>query len=560
MKKNFKTLRSLGLLVLGLVIINLLASKVYKRFDLTQNQRYTLSEQAKSIVSSTENPLIVQVFLKGDFPSNFKRLSNETRYLLEEFSAFNHQIKFNFINPLADSQVPAQQIGQQFFESGMPPRRLSVRKNGENTQSLIFPWAVATYQGQSVKIPLLQMTPGDSNEEMVNKSVQSLEYAFTDAFKRLLSKQSKKIAILKGNGELPDLQMASFLKTVGAFYHTAPFTLDSVATNPQRTLQELDSFDLVVVAKPTEAFTEKEKFVLDQYIMNGGKSLWLVEAVAAEKDSLFTGVQGKMLAYPRDLNLLDFFFKYGIRITPSLINDLHADNLILATGQGKQTQFTPYPWYYSPLVEPQNNHPITHNLAPIRFDFANPMDTLKNGVDKTVLLRSSVATRIEGTPEQINLEQVITQKPDFKTYTNPHQIMAVLLEGQFTSVYKNRVKPFHLSQVKDESKPTQMVVISDGDVIKNDVRKGQPTSLDYDPKTGQTYGNKAFLLNTVNYMLDDSGLLQIRTKKVDIPFLNPQKITAKRSFWQIVNLGVPLFLLIIVSLGFTYYRRRKYRK
>lgn len=266
-----------------------------------------------------------------------------------------------------------------------------------------------------------------------------------------------------------------------------------------------------------------------------------------------------MLAYPRDLNLGDFFFKYGVRIMPSLVNDLHADNLILATGQGQQTQFTPYPWYYAPLVEPQNDHPITHNLEPIRFDFANPMDTLKNGVKKSILLKTSVATRVEGTPKQIDLTQMLNEKPDFATYKDPRQNLAVLLEGRFTSVYKNRIKPFSLPQAKEESVPTKMIVISDGDVIKNEVKRGQPTDLAYDPKTGQSYGNKAFLLNAVNYMLDDSGLLQIRTKKVDIAFLSPQKISAHRRFWQLIDLGLPLILLALAGWSRHLYRKRVYR-
>src|SRR5699024_3557578 len=234
------------------------------------------------------------------------------------------------------------------------------------------------------------------------------------------SEKSKNIAVMRGNGELSDRHIADFLKTVGAYYHTAPFTLDSVARNPQKTLQQLEKYDLIVEAKPTEAFSENEKYALDQYLMNGGKMLWLVEAVSAERDSLFNNDRHQMLAYPRDLKLGDFFFKYGIRIMPSLVNDLKCDNLILATGQGKQTQFKPYPWYYAPLVVPESDNPIVHNIEPVRFDFANPMDTLKNGIDKTVLLQSSMATKVEGTPRQINLD-IIEKKPDFKTYRNGPQ-------------------------------------------------------------------------------------------------------------------------------------------
>lgn len=553
-----KHLKSFVYLLIILIGANVLATLYFQRFDLTKHQRYTLSNPTKKIVQQIDQPLLVRVFLKGEFPSNFRRLQNETRYLLEEFRAYNPSLKFIFINPLIKNEAPAEAVGRKFFQAGMPPKRLNVKKNGKNSQSLLFPWAIATLNGKSVKIPLLSMTPGDSNEELVNKSVQNLEYAFADAFKRLTSEKRKKIAILRGNGELPTPHLASFLQTVGAYYHTAPFTLDSVAKSPQKTLHKLENFDLVVVAKPTIPFTEKEKYVLDQYAMNGGKTMWFVDVVAAERDSLFSNPKHQMMAYPRDLKLTNFFFKYGVRMMPSLVNDLHADNIILASGDGKQTQFTPFPWYYAPLSEPQSDHPIVHNIQPVRFDFASPMELLKNDIKKTVLLQSSIATRIVGTPRIINLD-IIHQQPNFEAYRDGAQNLAVLLEGEFTSVFKNRVKPFKINDFKPKSSPTKMVVVSDGDVIKNNLQDGQPTSLAYDPHTGMSYGNQDFLLNTVNYMLDDSGLLNIRTQKVSIAFLDSKKVAANRLFWQVINIGLPLIILIVFGIGFKIYRRRKYR-
>lgn len=559
MKVNRKNSKHIIILLIILILGNLLASMYFKRFDLTKNQRYTLSKPTDKIVHHIDNSLLIRVFLKGEFPSNFKRLQNETRYLLEEFSAYNRNIKFEFINPLEQSQEDPDAIGERFFEAGMPPQRLNVKKNGKNSESLLFPWAVATYGKKSVKIPLLTHQPGDSNEDLVNNSVQNLEYAFANGLKLLTTEKQKKIAIMRGNKELSDLHIGSFLKAVGAYYHVAPFTLDSVNKNPQKTLQQLEKYDLIVEAKPTKPFTEKEKYVLDQYLMNGGKALWLVDAVVAEKDSLFSNPRHKMFAYPHDLKLTNFFFKYGVRIMPSLVNDLHADNLILASGHGKQTQFKPYPWYYSPLVVSESHHPIVNNIEPVRFEFANPIDTLQNGIKKTILLKSSIATRVEGTPREINLD-IINKKPDFKSYRDGSQNLAVLLEGTFTSVFKNRVPPFKLKHSKNHSKPTKMIVVSDGDIIKNEIKKGNPTSLEYDPHTGKSYGNKEFLVNATNYMLDDSGLLNIRTKKVSIPFLDSKKIEQNRFFWQIINIGLPLIILTVFGLGFNFYRRKKYKK
>lgn len=557
MKKNLRNI--LGLLGF-LLLINVFATKTFKRIDLTENKRYTLAEPTREIIQNIDGPILISVFLKGDFPANFKRLERETRFMLEEFSAYNRNIKFEFFNPLEEENEDPEEIGQRFFQAGMPPQRLNVKRSGKQSESLIFPWAIASFEEKNVQVPLLKMNPEDTEEDLVNNSVQNLEYAFANAFKQLSSQKSKKIAVLRGNGELKDLQIGSFLKSVGTYYHTAPFTLDSVSSNPEKTLEQLKEYDLIVEAKPTKNFTEEQKFVLDQYLMNGGKALWLTESVIAEKDSLFTNTGLTTLAFPRDLNLTDFFFTYGVRVNPSLINDLQADQLILAAGEGSQTQFQSFPWYYSPLVISKSKHPIAHNLAPIRFEFANPMDTLKNDLKKTILLQSSIASKVEGTPREINLNQIIGKKPNFEEYIHGPQNLAVLIEGEFPSLFANRVKPFPLKNAKDKSVNTKMIVISDGDVIKNEIEKGQPASLEYDPKTGKSYGNKEFLLNAVNYLLDDSGLVNIRSKKVQLAFLDSDKIEKERSFWQMINIGLPLILLAVFGFGFNYYRKRKYRK
>lgn len=558
MKTGQKNIKSLVLLLLILIGINLLAAGFYKRIDLTKDKRYTLSQPAKEVIDHIEQPIFVSVYLKGDFPSNFKRLENETRYLLEEFANHNRLVKFEFIDPIKGNEANPEAVGNDFFEAGMPPRRLNVRKSGQNTQTLIFPWAVATYGEQSTRIPLLRMNPEDTEDELVTHSVQGLEYAFANAFKQLTTEKTKKIAVMRGNGELHDMYLADFLQSAGVYYRLAPFTLDSVTVNPQRTLEQLTEYDMIIEAKPTKAFTEKEKFVLDQYLMQGGKALWLVDAVVADKDSLFTHEDNRMLAYPHDLNLTEFFFQYGVRINPSLINDLHADNIILATGQGKQTQFEHYPFFYSPLVIPESGNPIAHSIDPIRFDFASPMDTLKNNIRKTVLLKSSVATKVEGTPMEIDLNILLNDQPDFSTYQHGPQNLAVLLEGEFTSVYKSRIKPFDLKNPLENGVKTSMLVVSDGDIIKNEIVNGQPESLEYDPRTGKTYGNKEFLLNALHYMLDDTGLLNIRTKTVNIGFLSPEKIEQKKLFWQGVNLVLPLIILVVFGLGYKMYRKKKY--
>ncbi|MGB8375627.1 MAG: gliding motility-associated ABC transporter substrate-binding protein GldG, partial [Salegentibacter sp.] len=296
----------------------------------------------------------------------------------------------------------------------------------------------------------------------------------------------------------------------------------------------------------------------DQYSMNGGKSMWLVDQVAMENDSLFNP-SGTAFALPRNLNLGDFFFSYGIRINPELVNDIYSAPIILATGSGNNTRFNPFPWFYSPLTSSPNDHPIINNIEAVKFEYASPIDTLKNDIKKTILLSSSPQTKLEGVPRQISLEMV-GKKPNLASYTSGEQPLAVLLEGKFTSVYKNRVKPFKLENDKTLSEPTKMLVISDGDVIKNDLQKGVPQELGFERYTGNTYGNKEFLLNSVNYMLDDTGLIDIRSKEIKISFLDPEKTAAEREKWQLLNLLLPLVLLGIFAFLFNFFRKRKYTR
>jgi len=547
---------TLSVLLLGLLVINIFSSSVFKRFDLTSDKRYTLSEASKKLVEDVNSPIIIDVFLEGEgFPSEFRRLKTETQQLLEEFSSTNKNINFAFINPI-ENEVTRNRNIQQLSERGLTPMQLNVQESGKTSQEVIFPWALASYNNQTVKISLLKNKIGASTQEKVANSIQHLEYAFADGFNKLINPKSKKVAVLKGNGQLDNHYIADFLKTIGDYYLTAPFTLDSVANSPQKTLNDLNNYDLIVSAKPTEAFTEQEKYVLDQYIMKGGKSLWLVDKVAMDKDSLYNA-SGVSFATIRDLNLTDFFFKYGIRINPVLVNDMYSAPIPLAVGEGSETQFQPVQWQYSPLASGNNNHSIVNNLNLVKFDFANQIDTLKNSVTKTILLKSSPLSKLIGVPTEISLE-TITQQPDRNTYINGNQNLAVLLEGKFTSVYNNRVKPFNVTDNKATSHPTKMIVIADGDIIKNEIRRSGPLELGFDAWTGRLYGNKEFLLNSINYLLEDNGLINIRSKEIAIAFMDPEKISAQKRKWQIVNIALPLILLAVFGFLFNFFRKKKY--
>ena len=554
MKKN-KTLIYILAVIIGLIIVNVISSNIYKRFDLTKDKRYTLSKVSKSLVEDLDAPLVIDVFLEGDFPSEFRLLRTEVRQLIEEFQLQSDQIFINYINPIEDETTRERNI-QELTKSGLEPYINTDNSTGKVTQEIIFPWAFASYKDQTVKIPLLKRSITEDLPTQINNSVQSLEYSFADAFNKLVKEKSKKIAILKGNGELGDIYIQDFLKTVQPYYNLAPFTLDSVATNLEGTLKNLESYDLIVAAKPSEAFTENEKLVLDQYTMNGGKSLWLTEAVIMDKDSLYND-SGSSVSIMRDLNLKDFFFKYGFRINPSLVKDLYSAPIMLAIGEGSQTQMQPIQWQYSPLAKSNSENAITKNINLVKYDFASPIDTLKNGVKKTILLQSSPQSKLEGALKTISLADV-TKSPDEASYDKGPQNLAVLLEGEFTSVYDKRILPTKIKGFKSKSSPTKMVIISDGDVIKNEVIRNRPQELGFDQLTGKAFGNKEFLLNTVNYLLDDTGLINIRAKEINIAFLDSEKIKESKGTWQLVNIALPLTLLAVFGFTFNYFRKRKY--
>ncbi len=558
-----KNIVSLLILIGGLVLFNILGSYFYQRFDLTQDKRFTLSEEAKQIVDNVNSPMIVDVFLKGNFPPEFSRLQSETEQLLDEFSSYNENIKFEFINPTEKGNEAFQ---SQFEKFGLTPAQVSVTENGKQSTELVYPWALAHYDGKSVKILLLKNQLGATSEERVNSSLQNLQYAFADGIKKLVSQKSKKVAVLKGNGEYDDRYIADFFSNLRDYYFIAPFTLDSVASNPETTLKALNSFDLIVAAQPTEAFSDTEKYLLDQYTMNGGKSLWLLDATQMQVDT----VSGNTFAFGRDLNLNDFFFKYGIRINPDLVKDVYSAPIVLANGDEREAQYNRYPWFFSPLSSSANNHPIVSNIEAVKFDYASAIDTLPNNIKKTILLSTSPISKIVGLPFPIDFDveipknlQVVNEGPDPNEYNAGEIPLAVLLEGNFTSAFKNRVKPIKLTgDLKniDDGKPSKMVVISDGNVIKNQMQGNRPLELGFDKMTNSFYGNKEFLLNTVNYLLDDGGLINIRTRQIAVPFLDLQNTVEQRSKWQMLNILLPLGLLALFGIAFTYYRKRKYTR
>ena len=539
----------------SLLLINFLASFIYLRFDLTEDHRFTLSETTTQVLQKFDAPVIIDVLLEGELPSEFQRLKIETAQLLENFSNENRNIKYSFEDPLEDASQ-AEATLAQLQSIGLNPANVTTENEGKVSQELVFPWAMVTYKDKTVKVALLKNKLGASTADRINNSVQNLEYAFTDAFTKVGINQKKRIAVLKGNGELEDIYLADILGSLREYYNIGAITLDSVERNPQSVLDQLKTYDLALIAKPTIAFSEAEKYVLDQFIVNGGKSLWLVDPVAMELDSLFNE-QGEAMALTRNLNLNDLFFKYGVRFNPVLVNDLYCTQIVLANGEGNSAEYNPLPWYYNPMVFSKNNHPINTNTEALRFQFTATIDTLSNPYKKTVLAQSSPLSKTEAMPKRISFD-ILNSPPDKEQFTNGNKPLAVLVEGTFSSAYKNRVKPIELEGTKENGPENKMIFIADGDLIANQLRNNRPLELGYDKWTNNFYGNKEFLLNSVNYLLDDTGLINIRNKSVAIPMLDAEKIASQKTRWQFISIGVPLVFVLLLSMLFSWWRKRQY--
>ena len=541
------------LLFAVIIVINIVGNFYFKRFDLTQDKRYTLSESTIKLIENIEEPVFIDVFLEGNFPPEFKRLQNETRQILEEFRSHNSNLVFQFTNPLED-ESQAQQYVEELIKLGFMPTNINSNKKGKKEVIQIFPWAIANQNEKSVRVPLLVNNFGNSPSENINSSVQLLEFAFADAITKITTEKKKRIAVLKGNGEMADKYQADYLLNLKEYYQLGEFNFDSLQDNPQKILENLNRFDAALIVKPTEAFSDNEKYILDQFVMNGGKSMWLIDKVVADIDSL-QNENNATLAYPRELNLDDLFFKYGVRINYQLVQDLLSTPITAQSAQGD----VPIDWLYSPIIKSDNNHTINKNINLIKLEFANTLDTLKNGIKKTVLLKSSPQSKAVGAPLEVNLYEFM-EGLDEQSYNKGNQNIGVLLEGKFTSGFKNRVKPFPSKNNLESGKENKMIVIADGDIVNYNYVNKKPLNGGIDQWTQQVYGNKEFLLNAMNYLLDDSGLINIRNKEVKLAFLDKEKVEKDYTYIQLLTVGLPILLLLLFATLFAYLRKRKYAR
>jgi ABC-2 type transport system permease protein len=545
-----------------LILLGIISNFTFTRFDFTTEKRFTISNVSRNIMGSLEAPVRVVVYLKGDnFPGGMKRLQRATRDMLNDLQAYSHgKLQFEFIDPVAAIKNLPDTVQKAAYDSlqakGITGQPNSVKTDNGVTQMLIFPEALIQFGRKQIAVNLLQSRIGLSDEEIYNNSIQNLEYAFSSAIKKVTSGGKPIIAFAEGDHELTDLQLNDAMKSLSDGFEIGRVNLKTVP------FDILMKVKLLVIPKPDNVFAELEKFKIDQYIMRGGRVLWAIDQVNAELDSL-RGHGGEEMAFPKNLGLDDQLFVYGIRINYDLIADMSCAQIPVSTGNmGGQAQIQMLPWLYYPIFMPTSKNPVVKNLDGIRSEFASTIDTLATkNVTKTILLASSPYNKKLTAPHILSL-QALEQEPDPKDFQSAPKSVAVLLEGKFGSVFRNRPLPAGLAapvQILPQSKPTKMIVISDGDIFKNQVgTDGSPYPLGYDHYMRQNFGNKNFLLNIADYMTDDSGLITLRTKEIQIRLLDRARIRSEKLYWQLLNNILPLGLLLTFAIFQHYIRRRKY--
>ena len=558
-----------GLLII--VLINVIGAFLFGRLDLTSEKRYTISKSTKEMLKDLDDIVYFRVYLEGDFPAGFKRLRNASREMLDEFRAYNKNIQYKFINP-SKSEDPGErnEIYQLLTEKGLQATDLQVNTKKGREQQIIFPGAIVSYKGVEMPVELLKSQLGVHPEEVLNNSIQSLEYTLASAIKNLSSIHKPRVAFIGGHGELDNREIYDIAQSLSEFYVVGRVNIkgqlksltgrDSTGAGKPVIMNK---YDAIIIAKPDSVFDEKDKFIIDQFIMRGGAVLWLIDPVFASMDSLETAES--TMGIGQDLQLDDMLFNYGVRLNNNLIMDIHSLPIPLRTGQvGNQPQIDFFPWYFFPVLTPLQDHPVVKNLNAIKTEFVSSLDTIRiPHVKKTILLSTSPYSRVMNTPVLISLA-ILKDEPDERLFRGPPQPVAVLLEGVFESNYHNRIPP----EIRDneeigflkESKPVKMIVVADGDIIKNQLHysQGYPLPLGYDQFTGETFGNKEFILNALNYLTDDSGLITIRSRELKLRLLDMTKVNNTRLYWQLLNTLGPVLLVLLFAFLYSFLRKEKY--
>lgn len=564
-KINIKLKSWLQLLtvIAGIILASTASSFLRLRYDLTEDKRFTLSESTHRVLKQLKNDIYIQVYLDGEIPIPLKRLKRSVAEMLDEFRiASGHRIDYEFINPSGAKDARQRETQYQaLVKKGLIPIRLEAGDaEGGSTQKIIFPGMIVNYNGVEVPVNFLENNQSIPYEQNILHSIEGLEYEMVQTIATVSSDTINKIAFIEGQGEIPEIETADITMNLAKF-----FTIDRGTIGGKPGI--LDKYSAVIIAGPEKVFSESDKLVLDQYIMNGGKVLWLIDEVAVNSDSL---VYGETVGLYRPLNIEDQLFRYGARINPMIVQDIECVPIrLMVMSGGTRQQVVPAPWVYYPLLRPSANHPITRNLNRVEGEFVNYIDTvgLDPAIKKEILLSTSRFSRTISPPVIIRLKEAELPLVE-KEFNKQNLSVAVLLEGIFPSAFKNRIISNITNdknlRIKTESNRTRMIVIADADIIRNDVKRTgleeTPLPLGKDKYTQQEYGNKDFLINCLNWLVDKNGIMDLRSRELKLRLLNSHEIKTQRLKWQIINIAGPLLVVILAGLFYSYFRKRSYTR
>ena len=556
-------------IVLLIIAVNIIGSYYFMRFDLTAEKRYSISETTTTILKNLDDYITIKVYLDGELPAEYKHLRNATKELLDEFRAYNKDIQYEFINPTeSDDKKERKKLFIELAQKGLSYFNIPIENKDGFAQKIIFPSALITYKGKSIPITLLESGRKVPTVADLNNSIQNLELNFMSAIRKLTSKRIPTVVFSIGHGEADQAHTADIAMALSKSYNVGQILIDEnfAALTKRIKMDSTDSkliprYDLLIIAKPDTAFSDKDQFIIDQYLMHGGKIMWLIDRVQANMDSLRKNTS--FVAMNKDLHVMEMLFSYGVRLNSNLV--LNRNALAIGTAEGALRT-----WDYFPIALPVKGSIITENLNAVKTKFVNSIDLVgSDKIKKTVLLKTDKKSRISPSPVLVDLIDIIYRGPNPALYNAPAQNIAVLLEGKFTSHYVYRpITPLignnKMFDVLYESPETKQIVISDGDIIQNQVMQTanglRPLPLGYDRYTKKFFDNKKFILNSVNYLLGDEIMIHLRNKEFKIRLLDKQKVAHGRLKWQLINTAFPVLLIILLGIIIGFIRKRKYAR
>lgn len=548
------------LVSLIIVLVLIFTKTLYFRIDLTEEGRYSLSDASKDLVAEISEPLTVKLYLDGDLDANMLRLRRSTEDLVRELNMYaSEQLVIENYNPnsaTTDEERYAEYA--ELEERGLRGMSVTIReRGGKMSEQVIFPWAEVCSSRDTMAICLMQPSSQKSGEVAVNNAIADLEYLFVDAIRVLNRKEIRKVAFIEGHGELAEEYTYDASGALSRYFQVDRGVIGIDAS-------VLNSYDAIIVAKPMTAYSESDKFIIDQYIMRGGRVLWLLDGAQMSNDMLAEG--GATPLIELDVNLNDMLFRYGVRLTPTVVEDMQCAYMPVNVARpGEEPRFEPIPWFYMPLLQGSPYHPITKTLQAVKADFASGIEIVGDtaGARKEVLLITSNASHVNMAPTEIDVMDAINIEPK-EYFTTQYVPIAVALEGKFESIYKHRMAPagVNVDKIIDKSEPTRMIVVADGDIIRNDIEQHREglmlVPLGYDRVTRQTHGNKDFIVNAMLYLTDDEGVMQLRNRRIDLRLLNRAVVDSQRDMWTWINTLLPVVLLAIFGGIFFWIRKRKY--